>query len=555
MAFKLLARTREQTGTTGTGNIVVSGVVSGDNVRFASGMSIGDTTYMCVVSGDGVAWEEFLGTYSAANTIQRTTTLINHLGTTAHVSLTGTSRVFAILPGDFVSLFNQLGLGDTTKFLRGDGTFAAVSGGAGGILYSDLIDDGVFINTDGYVPGEFVEDAGLRYLNKAAITPSGLNDTWDATFGSTKWTVGGTGNLTATAIDHNHTDTIIGTIPHTTGKFYVEFVSGATGDDRWVGIATAAMTNATLLGTGLLSLGFHNDGNWRFNSTLGASGMGVPANGNIIGLMFDLAGHAYIRNVTANPALWFGNNGSADPVAGTNGFPFTAFGAPAFVAATSNQNGGDEIFVYQDGSGTFGAAAPSGSNAWGGSGTVSPPASDPAHWIKTGAAGSMATLISALAAANSASLAWTGLPALAATYMLVGRLLIPATNTAALQLQFGTGVGPTYATSNYETQIANYGDIPNSGNSGSTGQSALPIGAPSGSNSSPGSSFSHMIHTDQSTYASLHGTAHWKSSDTHFYTALIGGSWVVSAPITAIRVLFSSGNITSGTVALYQMAG
>lgn len=129
MAFKLLARTREQTTTTGTGDITVSGLVSTDNVAFSDGMSVGDTAFMCVVSGDGVTWEEFLGTYSALDTIQRTTTIINDSGTTSHVSLSGTSRVFAIIPNDFTSLFNQLGGGDTTKFLSGDGTFATPSGG------------------------------------------------------------------------------------------------------------------------------------------------------------------------------------------------------------------------------------------------------------------------------------------------------------------------------------------------------------------------------------------------------------------------------------------
>lgn len=123
MAFKILARTREQTTTTGTGDITVSGLVSSDNVAFSAGMSIGDTTFMCVVSGDGVAWEEFLGTYSAMDTIQRTTTIINNSGTTGHISLSGTSRVFAIIPSDFGALFNALGGGDITKFVSGDGTF------------------------------------------------------------------------------------------------------------------------------------------------------------------------------------------------------------------------------------------------------------------------------------------------------------------------------------------------------------------------------------------------------------------------------------------------
>lgn len=127
MAFKLLARTREQTGTSGTGAVLVSGLISSDNVKFSDVMSVGDTSFFVLLSGDGTGWEEFFGTYSAANTIQRTTTIINHLGTTAHISLSGTSRIFGIIPSDFALLFSKLGAGDATKFLSGDGTFAVPS--------------------------------------------------------------------------------------------------------------------------------------------------------------------------------------------------------------------------------------------------------------------------------------------------------------------------------------------------------------------------------------------------------------------------------------------
>lgn len=128
MAFKLLARTRERTGTTGTGDILVSGLISSDNVKFSDDMVVADTSYFMVLSGDGTGWEEFYGTYSATNTIQRTATIINHLGTTAHVALSGTSRIFGIIPTDWVSLFSKLGAGDTSKFLSGDGTFRVPAG-------------------------------------------------------------------------------------------------------------------------------------------------------------------------------------------------------------------------------------------------------------------------------------------------------------------------------------------------------------------------------------------------------------------------------------------
>lgn len=139
MAFKILVRTREQSSTSGTGAITVSGLVSTDNVRFSDVMSVGDTAFMCVVSGDGIGWEEFLGTYSSANTITRTTTITNHLGTTAHVSLTGTSRVFGIIPSDISGLLDNV-FGNTrgSLLIRGSsGWTSLVPGTSGYVLKSN----------------------------------------------------------------------------------------------------------------------------------------------------------------------------------------------------------------------------------------------------------------------------------------------------------------------------------------------------------------------------------------------------------------------------------
>lgn len=111
MAYVVLSRTRERTTTTGTGDITVSGVISGNNKPFSANMSIGDTSTVCILSGNLIDWEECVVTYSAANTLQRGAIRANSVGdTVTHISLTGDSRVFGIIdpalliPASFASL-------------------------------------------------------------------------------------------------------------------------------------------------------------------------------------------------------------------------------------------------------------------------------------------------------------------------------------------------------------------------------------------------------------------------------------------------------------------
>ena len=95
MAFALKDRIQETTTTTGTGTITLAGAVAGFQSFAAVGN--GNTTYYCITSGS--AWEVGLGTYSTTGpTLARTTIYSNSLGTTAAISLTGTSNVFVTLP-------------------------------------------------------------------------------------------------------------------------------------------------------------------------------------------------------------------------------------------------------------------------------------------------------------------------------------------------------------------------------------------------------------------------------------------------------------------------
>lgn len=114
MAFKLLARTRENTDTVGTGAINLTGATAPNNRTFGSQMTEGDTTFACALSSDGLAWEEGLYTLTSGDLVRTGARLDNHLGTTAHVSLTG-GRIFAIIPRDLLRVLSlALGAGGDT---------------------------------------------------------------------------------------------------------------------------------------------------------------------------------------------------------------------------------------------------------------------------------------------------------------------------------------------------------------------------------------------------------------------------------------------------------
>lgn len=107
MAFKLLARTRETTATTGTGPIVLVGPTAQCD-PFSDGLANGDTTFAMVVSDDGVAWEEGFYTYaSAGNELTRTAIIRNNTGGTSAINLAG-GRVFGMIPADLSLLFDKL---------------------------------------------------------------------------------------------------------------------------------------------------------------------------------------------------------------------------------------------------------------------------------------------------------------------------------------------------------------------------------------------------------------------------------------------------------------
>ena len=97
MAHKVIDRCKETTSTTGTGNLTLTGAVTGfvSMANAATGLtSNGDTSWFCAESGS--QWEVFLGTRVSATELARTTLLSSSTGST--VNFSSPPVVFSTVP-------------------------------------------------------------------------------------------------------------------------------------------------------------------------------------------------------------------------------------------------------------------------------------------------------------------------------------------------------------------------------------------------------------------------------------------------------------------------
>ena len=99
MALVINDRVKENSTTSGTGNITLAGVASGQgNVTFASGIGTSNTTYYCIFEQGTNTFEIGLGTLSGSTTLERTTVINNSSGNTSKINFSGTLDVFCTMP-------------------------------------------------------------------------------------------------------------------------------------------------------------------------------------------------------------------------------------------------------------------------------------------------------------------------------------------------------------------------------------------------------------------------------------------------------------------------
>ena len=99
MALVINDRVKENSTTSGTGNITLAGVAAGQgNVTFNSGIGTSNTTYYCIFEQGTNTFEIGLGTLSGSTTLERTTVINNSSGNTSKISFSCTLDVFCTMP-------------------------------------------------------------------------------------------------------------------------------------------------------------------------------------------------------------------------------------------------------------------------------------------------------------------------------------------------------------------------------------------------------------------------------------------------------------------------
>ena len=102
-------RVRETTTTTGTGAVTLAGAATGFRAFSSVMTSPSDTCYYAISSASGSEWEVGLGTYSAANTLTRTTVLRSSNANAAVSLSAGTKDVYITLPSQGTLIENPDG--------------------------------------------------------------------------------------------------------------------------------------------------------------------------------------------------------------------------------------------------------------------------------------------------------------------------------------------------------------------------------------------------------------------------------------------------------------
>jgi len=140
MALVIKDRVKEQTTTTGTGTVTLTGAVSGF-VAF-SAVGDGNTTYYAIVHQSLDEWEVGLGTYTASGTTLSRDTILDSSNAGSAVNFSaGTKEVFVTYPADkaiYADSSGNLSLLGNIKTLNYFETVNAIGSIGGGTQDIDL---------------------------------------------------------------------------------------------------------------------------------------------------------------------------------------------------------------------------------------------------------------------------------------------------------------------------------------------------------------------------------------------------------------------------------
>lgn len=176
-------------------------------------------------------------------------------------------------------------------------------------------------------------------------------------------------------------------------------------------------------------------------------------------------------------------------------------------------------------------------------------------YVDRGGGSAMVLLGSATANNSATSLAITGIPSSYQNCKLFIMGIIPAT-ASGFYLQFGEGATPTWETSGYQWSTFSSNASSASGASGSTSDSGVLLTGPgtaSGSNIFVAEITLYGLNVAE--FKSITGqTAYARNSDGIFNQQSISGQYTSDGnAITAIRIITTIGNISSGSIYLYGL--
>jgi len=100
MAFVYPDRVKEQSSTTGTGDLTLAGAVPGFRT-FDTGVAVGNQTYYTIVLDSNNTWEVGIGTLTGSNILQRTTVLASSNANLLVNFASGTKIVSAVVASQF----------------------------------------------------------------------------------------------------------------------------------------------------------------------------------------------------------------------------------------------------------------------------------------------------------------------------------------------------------------------------------------------------------------------------------------------------------------------
>jgi hypothetical protein len=171
-------------------------------------------------------------------------------------------------------------------------------------------------------------------------------------------------------------------------------------------------------------------------------------------------------------------------------------------------------------------------------------------WISSApAGGGSMTLISTKTASVSANLSWTGLSGYS-KYLLIFQNLVPDIGSAALVLQFGTGSGPTYLTSNYYWNSASLSNSTITA-SGAVLDPYISLSLAIGSGTAGVSGYCYIESMLSGNLTSVNSNAYYLQNNTFIGSGCHGTDTNTK---TAILIKFTSFNINSGSASLYGIS-